>query len=217
MMNYITQIIIRNKTQILHKITQFYYNAKLKKHKHSYGWEDVFRDIQLAYQNKQLVPTNKTIQKWVDVGYNVARNKRYWVFAYKIDNGIMYIYDVENCRNLTITYQNIEPFIIISNTTQSVNKQCYSIGYKVSACRLKDGYIYLYKNRQRLPNFRFNEIIKPFYRYKNGEIYAIGLYGNKKYKITLDGIAKALQEVRIHNITQQIIFEYINKRNLLVS
>jgi hypothetical protein len=54
----------------------------------------------------------------------------------------MYIYDVENCRNLTITYPNTDPFIIISNTTQSVNKQCYSIGYKVSACRLKDGYIY---------------------------------------------------------------------------
>jgi hypothetical protein len=214
-MKFITRVVIVDIKYTTNKISQFYFNAKRNKYNHTYGYEDVFKDIQLAYQDRQLYPSNKTIQKWIDNGFDVARNKRGWAFAYKIDNGIMYIHDVENCRNLTITYQNIEPFIIISNTTQSVNKQCYSIGYKVSACRLKDGYIYLYKNRQRLPNFRFNEIIKPFYRYKNGEIYAIGLYSNKKYKITLDGIAKALQEAKIHNITKQIILEI--KRTLIAS
>jgi hypothetical protein len=216
-MKNIIKIVFPNRENIAKRISNFYINAKNNKYQHTYSWESVFKDAYLAYQDKQLFPTNKTIQRWMDAGYNVARNKKGWAFAYKIEDDTMYIHDVENCKNLTITYQNTESFIIISNTTQSVNKQCYSIGYKVSACRMKDGYIYLYKNRQQLPNFRFNKIIKPFYRYKNGEIYAIGLYGDKKYKITLDGIAKALQEVRIHNITQQIIFEYINKRNLLVS
>ena len=90
--------------------------------------------------------------------------------------------------------------------------------YNIYACRNEEGYIYLYKNHQQLPNYRFNEILKPFYKYKNGEIYAIGLYGGKKLKITLDGVAKALQEIRIRRIVYQVINEVLcRKRSLFAS
>lgn len=214
-MKFITRVVIVDIKYTTNKISQFYFNAKRNKYNHTYGYEDVFKDIQLAYQDRQLYPSNKTIQKWIDNGFDVARNKRGWAFAYTIDNNVMLIHDVENCRNLTLNSDNTDTFVIQTKSISITNKQCVGIGYQVSACRLEDGYIYLYKNKQRLPNFRFNEIIKPFYRYKNGEIYAIGLYGDKKYKITLDGIAKALQEARIHNITKQIILEI--KRNLIAS
>jgi hypothetical protein len=68
-----------------------------------------------------------------------------------------------------------------------------------------------------LPNYRFNEIIKPFYKYKNGEIYAIGLYGSKKYKITLDGVANALMEVIQKEIIHRIITETIYRKIKLLA
>ena len=93
-MNYIVKITIRNKTQVKTKISQFYYNAKLTKYPNSYGWEEVFKNIQLSFQDKNLIPTNKTKKDWLSVGYNVARNKRGWAFAYIIKEDTMYIYDV---------------------------------------------------------------------------------------------------------------------------
>lgn len=58
------------------------------------------------------LPTNKTTDKWLRTGYNVARNKRGWAFAYIIKDDVMYIYDTENCRNLTLDYKNTEPFVM---------------------------------------------------------------------------------------------------------
>ena len=144
----------------------------------------MFRDIQLAHQDRILTPTNKTTDKWFGAEYNVARNKRGWAFAYIIKDDIMYIYDIENCRNLTLDYQNTEPFVM-SNIDEPQQRQNFSMGYKISACRLDDGYIYLYKNGRQVPDYRFNEILNVFRKHKNGEIYAVGLYGGKKFKITL--------------------------------
>lgn len=202
MMKHITNIHIN--TQLYDKITKFYFNAKLKKYKHSYGWEEVFKDIQLSSQDKNLIPTNKTKQDWLSIGYNVARNKRGWAFAYTVKEDIMYIYDAENCRNLTVDYQNTALFTMTGLKKVQQN-EWIPIGYRITAHQAEDGYVYLYKNGNQLPNYRFNKIIKPFYKYKNGEIYAIGLYGGKQFKITLDGIARALAESKITNIVKETV------------
>lgn len=200
---------------IVNRIIQFYVNAKNNKYNHSYGWEEVFNDIRLAHQDVVLVSTDKTTPEWINARYNVARNKRGWAFAYTIEDDVMYIHDAENCRNLTTTSKNTEPFIIVADVSNTDEKQCISMRYNIYACRNEDGYIYLYKNRQQLPNYRFNDIIKPFYKYKNGEIYAIGLYGDKKFKITLDGVAKVLQEMRIRKIVHQVINEALSRKGSL--
>lgn len=207
-MKHITKIHIN--TQLYNKFDKFYFNAKLKKYKHSYGWDEVFRDIQLAHQDRILTPTNKTTDKWFGAEYNVARNKRGWAFAYIIKDDIMYIYDTENCRNLTLDYQNTEPFVM-SNIDEPQQRQNFSMGYKISACRLDDGYIYLYKNGRQVPDYRFNEILNVFRKHKNGEIYAVGLYGGKKFKITLDGIAKSLQEAKLHKIIRDSVKKILNE------
>lgn len=206
-MKHITKIHIN--TQLYNKFDKFYFNAKLKKYKHSYGWDEVFRDIQLAHQDRILTPTNKTTDKWFGAEYNVARNKRGWAFAYIIKDDIMYIYDTENCRNLTLDYKNTEPFVM-SNIDEPQQRQNFSMGYKISACRLDDGYIYLYKNGRQVPDYRFNEILNVFRKHKNGEIYAVGLYGGKKFKITLDGIASALFETKIQKLISESTKKHIN-------
>lgn len=214
-MRNITQLKTVNLKLVIYNISRFYINAKQMKFTNSYGWEEVFKDILLARKDNNLVPTDKTTPEWINAGYNVARNNRGWAFAYTIKDNVMYIHDAENCRNLTTTSKNTEPFIIASDVSNQDEKQCFSMRYNIYACRNEDGYIYLYKNRQQLPNYRFNEIIKPFYKYKNGEIYAIGLYGDKKFKITLDGVAKALQEMRIRKIVHQVINEVLCRKGSL--
>ena len=134
-----------------------------------------------------------------------------WAFAYRIEQDTLYIYDAENCRNLTTEYRNTEPFVLAQGISTN-NKQCFSINYKVTACRKEDGYIYLFKDNQQLPGYRFNEIIKPFYKYKSGEIYAIGEYGGKKFKITLDGVVRTLNEMRLRRIVRQVLTEVFNRR-----
>ena len=209
-MRNITQIKTVNLNLVIYNISRFYINAKQMKFNNSYGWEEVVKDIQLARKYNKLVPTDKTTPNWIRAGFNVARNKRGWAFAYTIENDVMYIHDAENCRNLTATQKNTDPFI---TTPQQEEKQCWPMRYKIYACRLDDGFIYLYnKDGQKFPDYKFNEILKPFYRYKNGEIYAVGLYGGKKFKITLDGVAKLLQEMRLRTIIRQVIVETLHKR-----
>lgn len=215
-MKPITKVMIINKHNVATAIADFYINAKIYKY-NNYGWDEVLKDFYLSYQNKEIFPTNKTTPEWFNAGFDVARNKRGWAFAYKIVEDTLYIYDAENCRNLTMDYNNTTPFVLVSQI-QNSDKQCFSINYKVSACRKEDGYIYLFKDNQRLPGYRFNEIIKPFYKYKSGEIYAIGSYGGKKFKITLDGIVSALNEMKLRRFIKQVITEVLNRRfELLVS
>lgn len=214
-MKYITKIIISDIDFVIYKISRFYINAKRLRYYNSYGWDEVRKDIILAQQDKQLIPTNKTINEWKRSGFNVARNKRNWAFAYTIEGNTMYIHDAENCKNLKVDYQNAEQFTI--GIVNKNNNKYIPMRYKISASRLEDGYIYLFKDGKRLPNYRFNEIIKPFYKHKNGEIYAIGLYGSKKYKITLDGVANALMEVIQKEIIHRIITETIYRKIKLLA
>lgn len=214
MMKPITNINIYVINQLYAKISRFYFNAKLEKYKYSYGWDEVLKDIQLSLHDMSLMPTNKTTNEWLNNGYNVARNKRGWAFAYIIKDDTMFIYDAENCRNLTVDYQNTSPFIISTANKQLQNKENIAMGYKISACRLDDGYIYLFKNGKRIPNYRFNEIINIFRKHKGGEVYAIGLYGNKKFKITLDGIARALIESQISKIVDGLVKNILSEATI---
>ncbi|MBR2369709.1 MAG: hypothetical protein IKA83_06095, partial [Paludibacteraceae bacterium] len=111
-MRNIISIIFVNRRKITQKISNFYIKAKQFRYPNSYDWEEVLNDIQLSAQDKNLIPTNKTTNLWLSNGYDVARNKRGWAFAYVIENDTMYIYDTENCRNLTINYQNTNIFTI---------------------------------------------------------------------------------------------------------
>ena len=213
MMKNITSIKFINSSIISQRISDFYIKAKQFNYSNSYGWDEILKDIKLAYQDKHLTPTNKTTDKWLETGCNVARNKRGWAFTYIIKGDTIYIYDAENCKNLTLDYQNTEPFVM-SNIYNPQQRQNFPMGYKISACRLNDGYIYLYKNGRQVPDYRFNEILKIFRKHKNGEVYAVGLYGDKKFKITLDCIAKSLQEARLHKIIRDSV-KKILKENII--
>ena len=208
-MKNITSIKFINSSIISQRISDFYIKAKQFNYSNSYGWDEILKDIKLAYQDKHLTPTNKTTDKWLETGCNVARNKRGWAFTYIIKGDTIYIYDAENCKNLTLDYQNTEPFVM-SNIYNPQQRQNFPMGYKISACRLNDGYIYLYKNGRQVPDYRFNEILKIFRKHKNGEIYAVGLYGGKKFKITLDGIASALFETKIQKLISESTKKHIN-------
>lgn len=169
------------------RISEFYINAKKNAHQHAYGWDEVFNDIALAQSDTNFTPYSSSKQDWINAGYNVVINKRGWAFAYLINNsGDMEIYDVENYRNLSIPINvsgNLNLYQQLSSVNSKQQPRGYGLGYGISAYRADDGYIYLYKNRRLIPNCRFNEIEKKFYKYKNGEIYAIGRYGDKRFKI----------------------------------
>ena len=69
-MKYITKIIISDIDFVIYKISRFYINAKRLRYYNSYGWDEVRKDIILAQQDKQLIPTNKTINEWKRSGFN---------------------------------------------------------------------------------------------------------------------------------------------------
>lgn len=183
------------------KIAQFYIRAKFLKYKHSYGWDEVLRDIDLAANNTDFRPHGASKQDWINHGYRVVINGRGWAFAYLMDeNGDMVIYDVDNYRNLNV---RINPTAVggilgFSGGNKS-NNLYFSIGYGWWAIRGNDGYLYIrHKNGQTMPNIRFNEIIKPFRKRKDdSNIYAIGQYGGKNFKVYLNGKYMTLEARRI--------------------
>lgn len=168
------------------RILQYYMNALSKAHKHDYGLDRALDDIKLAQSDTNFTPCNASKQEWINAGYKVVRNTQGWAFAYQMQNGIMYIYDVENCKYLDVpikSQNNLNTYNQLSSVRPVQQPRGFAMGYGFSAYRADDGYIYLYKNHQRIQDYWFNEIEKNFYEYKNGEIYAIGIYGEKRFKI----------------------------------
>lgn len=127
------------------KILQFYINA-INKYKNTYTIHDALKDVEKSFADKQYIPTNKTKQDWLSTGYNVARNKRGWAFAYIIKDDTMYIYDAENCRNLTIDYQNTSPFTTYTKGKISSNEWIIfpndHLSYK--KCNLAKDYTFIF-------------------------------------------------------------------------
>lgn len=90
---------IQIETTALNKIVRFYYNA-LKKYPNTYTIEDAYKDAMKASKDIKFLQTSNTKQEWANKGYKVVRNGCGWYFAYYVSNGVAYVVDVENYRNM---------------------------------------------------------------------------------------------------------------------
>lgn len=184
------------------RIAQFYIDAKEEKYDNSYGWDEVYRDIELAHNDTIFFVCGYSKKEWINAGYSVVRNNRNWAFAYKMDdNGDRVIFDAENCKNLTIKINQPNNLSIQNNLSSvgiPIEKLYQSIGYGWWAIRHEDGYIYIHhKNGNIMPNVRFNEIVRQFEQRKDDpNIYAVGQYGGKKFKLYLNGQHIMLENIR---------------------
>ena len=187
------KIIIYDIIRITNRISEFYVNAKRVKYKHNYGWDEVLKDIDLARTDTNFTPYNSSKQDWIIAGYKVVVNKRGWAFAYLIDNsGDMVIYDVENYRNLDIPIRASSDLGLYQqlSSVKSVQPKAYSpIGFGWWAVQHDDGYIYIHDRKGNImPNIRFNEIVKVFRKRRDdANVYAVGQYGGKNFKLYLNG------------------------------
>lgn len=185
------------------RIAQFYIDAKEEKFDNSYGWDEVFRDIELAHNDTNFSICGYSKKEWINAGYNVVRNNRNWAFAYKMDdNGNMVIFDAENCKNLPLKINQANNLSIQDNLSSVRNKQdkpYQSMGYGWWAIRHNDGYIYIHhKSGDIMPNVRFNEILRQFRQRKDDpNIYAVGQYGGKNFKLYLNGQHVMLENRRL--------------------
>ena len=206
-MRNITQIIFTNRQLASKKIADFYINAKKYKYRETYGWDDVERDFNLAFQDMQLIPSSKTIVEWLNNGFNVARNKRGWAFAYTIEDNVIYVHDVINCKYLTLDYQNTAQF-----TTYTQNKiQQYKVigdagyGYKIAQSTVDNKSSIITPQGKCLTKFVFDQIIG-FHHSSNdyNTIYAVGFQGNRVFAIYQDGNIQVLPYSKK---------EYLNKKH----
>lgn len=198
------RIIIVNPTYVLSRIVEFYTNAKNEKYDNSYGWDEVFNDIDLAQSDTNFTPYNSSRQDWINAGYKVVINQRGWVFAYLMKGNDMCIYDAENYRNLDTHIEDIRDLNLYKQLSTAKTKQVKpysSLGYGWWAIRHDDGYIYIHhKNGNIMPNVRFNEIVRQFRQRKDDPyIYAVGQYGGKNFKLYLNGQHVMLENRRLRN------------------
>ena len=85
---------------VYEKIKEFYDNAE-KEHEF---WDSTNKVIEVYDEvekvgSGQLFKTKKTLPKWK--GYTVERSDTGWYFAYRIENGVVYVYSVEHARSMT--------------------------------------------------------------------------------------------------------------------
>ena len=211
---------ISNPRTIINRITEFYNNAKILKYANSYGWDEVRKDILMARSDTIFSPCGFSTPEWINAGYKVVRNSRNWAFAYKMDNdGNMVIYDAENCKNLTVKINQSNNLSIQNNlsSVRKCNKKPYqSIGYGWWAIRHDDGFIYIHhKSGNIMPNVRFNEILRQFRKRKDDRnIYAVGEYGGKSFKVYLNG-KYVMLENRRHNTNVLRLTEFQFKQMLV--
>lgn len=202
------KIIIINPTFIISRIIEFYVNAKCLKHGGGYGWDEVFNDIYLAQSDTNFTPYNSSKQDWVRARYSVVINKRGWAFAYRMDNaGDMMIYDVDNYRNLNIHIESTKDLGLYQNLSSiklAQQKQYTPLGYGWWATRHEDGYIYLHDRKGNvMPNIRFNEIVSKFRKRKDdANVYAVGQYGGKNFKLYPNGRCVMMENRNILRLTE---------------
>lgn len=195
-------------TNIWDKIAQFYIDAKNEAHKHDYGWDEVLRDIDLAYFDTNFSPCQAIREDWVRMGYQTVMSKRGWVFAYVIKSNIMYICDVEknkNINNLANSSNTNLSLLKQLNSVKPKQEQTYlSLGYGWWAERGKNGYVYIKdRNGNIMPNIRFNEIISKFRKRKDDDnIYAVGQYGGKNYKFYPNGRCIMIENRNVLRLTE---------------
>lgn len=81
------------------RILQFYCNSTLKYQ--LYTLRDGIKDAKLAYYDRVLLDTDKTLKRWEKNEYKVCRNKRGWYFAYEETETDLLFNEAENYRNMT--------------------------------------------------------------------------------------------------------------------
>lgn len=183
----------------------------------AYGWEEVLNDIDLAQSDTNFTPYNSSKRNWIRAGYNVVINKRGWAFAYLMDNsGDMVIYDVDNYRNLDIHIKgtkNLSLYQNLSSVKPTQPKQYTPIGYGWWVIRQSDGYLYIkHKNESIMNGVRFNQIIKPFRKRRDdANVYAVGQYGDNKFKLYLNGKHILLENRRIIRLSESQFMEIITE------
>lgn len=63
-----------------------------------------------------------------------------------------------------------------------------------------------------MPYVRFNEIVKPFRKRRDdANIYAIGQYGGKNFKLYLNGKYIILENKEVIRLTEQKFYELISE------
>ena len=217
------KIITVNPTFIISRIIEFYTNAKEKAHQHSYGWDEVFNDIDLAQSDTNFKPYNSSKRDWIMAGYNVVINERGWAFAYRMDNSVnledsevMMIYDVDNYRNLDVhieSTKNLSLYQNLSSVKPARQKKYTPIGYGWWAIRQNDGYLYIkHKKGNIMQGVRFNQILRPFRKRRDdANIYAVGQYGEKKFKLYLNGKHIMLENRRIIRMSESQFMDIITE------
>ena len=200
-------IIIVNPRNIVNRITEFYNNAKTEKHDNSYGWDEVRKDILVARKDTNFTPYNSSKQDWINAQYKVVINKRGWAFAYLIEGNNMYIYDVDNYRYLNIPIDDTKDLNLYRQLKSVKPKQVQpysSLGYGWWFTRHEDGYIYLHdRNGNMMPNIRFNEIVSKFRKRKDdANVYAVGQYGGKNFKLYPNGRCVMMENRKILRLTE---------------
>ena len=206
-MRHIPNIIIRNKNTIKQRILRFYTNAKKFNYPHSYGWDEVKQDAKNALEDKDLTYGNSTKQEWLDNGYDVVTNKRGWAFAFKMeDKDTMVVYDVDNCDNLPLLYQN-------RNQVYHKPNNVINMTHGIFAKRESDGLFHLYtKNGRAIRDAVYEDIVQKFNSDKNGS-YAITVKDGKQCKVMLFDLLCKLVEQKIKRIVKQVINELFKREH----
>ena len=215
MINYITAITIRNVANVGSRMLEFYTNAKNFKYPHSYGYDEVVQDARRAFSVMHLTPSESTKEEWLNMGYDTAVNDREWGFAYTLKEVgrndfqifcIMTIHDADKSQNLKVSYDNRNRFIL---ELARKPKASWYMGHKITAHKMKDGHIHLFKNKREIPNCVFDKIIENFKTRENGEIYAIVEYKGRRYKIVSNVTNPQMLELEslIRRIARRIISE----------
>ena len=125
-----------------------------------------------------------------------------------MDNVVdMMIYDVDNYRNLDIHIESPKDLGLyqnLSSVRQVQQKQYTSIGYGWWAVRQSDGYLYIkHKTGTIMQGVKFNQIIKPFRKRRDdANVYAVGQYGDKNFKLYLNGKHIMLESRKIIRMSE---------------
>ena len=85
------------------EIYKFYTNVA-KKYQHTYDYNDMWRDINKAYDSiyqieNGLLRRNPTISRWQGLFMATSQDKR-WNFAYRIDGETIYVEDACHSQNM---------------------------------------------------------------------------------------------------------------------
>ena len=220
-------------SDILHRIIQFYTNATLKYQ--IYTLDDAIKDAMVAYHDRALLDTTKTLSRWEAKGYKVCRNKRGWYFAYIETETDSLFYDTENYRNMSDeanvptrepvstmikrasgaseSYLNYErPFQPVFGGCGQPKAISSYRGFTIIQDMETEMYRIVKKDGTPLLKYSFHSI-QWNKNMKRKDILAYGMLDDRRVTIYTNGLA----ESRISQIITETINDYLRKNLLLAS